>query len=81
MAVLDILFDQMAEMTLAQDDHAVEALGLDREHEPLRVRVEIGASGRESGLDSGDLEQLAEILGVQRDPDHGSGIACPEGTH
>ena len=40
--VLDVLVDHMPEMTFSDDDQVIEALGLDREHEALGIRVQVG---------------------------------------
>ena len=37
--VLEELLDRSSEMPLAEDDHAVQAFGLDRQHKSFRVRV------------------------------------------
>ncbi len=44
--VLEKLLDRSSEMTLAEDDQAIQTLGFDRQHESFRVRIQIRASSR-----------------------------------
>ena len=46
MIMLDVLHDRPAQMTLPERDHTVQALLVDRSHEPFRVRVGIGRQVR-----------------------------------
>ncbi len=45
--VLHVLRDRSPQMPLAEDHQAIQALGLDREHESLRVGVQIRTSRRQ----------------------------------
>ncbi len=64
--VLEKLLDRSSEMTLAEDDHAVQALGFDRQHESFRIRVQIRASSRCSGPPSLDSPRaLSKSLQAQ----------------
>ncbi len=66
MIVLDVLVDRSSEMTLAEDDHAVQTLGLNRQHESFRIRVQIRASSRCSGPPSLDSPRaLSKSLQAQ----------------
>ncbi len=59
--VFHVLRDRSPEVSLAEDHHAIQALGLDREHESLREGVQIRASRRQPDRgDTGTLQQLAE---------------------
>ncbi len=67
MVMLDKLADGPSEMPLAEQHELVQALGLDRQDEPLRVRVEVGTvSGELQSLHTGGVEQAAEFVGEHR---------------
>ena len=56
-------------MRLTEDHQSIEAFRLDPENESLRVGIQIRAPRRESHrLDAGLLEQLPEVLRIQRIP-------------
>ena len=57
-----VLLDDAPEVLLAKDHHAIQALGLDREHESLRDGVQIRAARRQPDRsDACTLQQLAEL--------------------
>src|ERR1022692_545740 len=54
-------------MRLSQWNDAIEALAPDREHEPLRVRVQVRAARRQSEhIHPAPLHRCAELARVQR---------------
>ena len=59
--VLDILIDDKPQPPLAEDDHPIETLLLDRSDETLRVRVQVRAPGRQPDrADVGGSKQAVE---------------------
>ena len=52
-----ILSYSVAQLTLAKQDHVVQALALDREHKPFCKGIEIRTSGRESDAPNAGLSQ------------------------
>jgi len=83
MVVIDKLLECPSEMVLAQGHHPIEALVLDRPHEPLGVRVRIGRLMRRAhDMHPGILQQLSHVaapLPVTITNQHaiGLGNSCP----
>jgi hypothetical protein len=65
--VSNILREQMPQVTLTEDDNAIQALGLDGEHEAFGVGVQTRTARRQpNGQYTSHLEQIADLLCVQR---------------
>jgi hypothetical protein len=65
--VFDELAEQVPQVSLAEDDEVVEALGADGPHEPLRIRIAVGAACRDArALHALGSEQVPPSLGEQR---------------
>ena len=66
MVVLDVLVNYEAQVAFTEHDDSVEALLLDRAHEPFRVGVQIRTSRRQSDrLDTTALQDLVKRAGVE----------------
>ncbi len=60
--VLQVLSERLTQRGLAEEDHAIETFGLDREHEPLCKGVAVRSPGwRTNDSDSSVLEELPEL--------------------
>lgn len=65
MVVFGELIDCSAQRVLTKEDHAIQAVFLDRMHEPLGVSVQIRWPWRKTyGCDACILEQLTKSFGV-----------------
>jgi hypothetical protein len=63
MVVLDELPHRPAKMPLAKRNELVQALRLDRQHEPLRVRIQVGTPCRQlDALDSRCAKDVAKLF-------------------
>ncbi len=59
--VLQVLSERLTQRGLAEEDHAIETFGLDREHEPLCKGVAVRSPGwRTNDSDSSVPEELPE---------------------
>jgi hypothetical protein len=67
--MLDELGHGTPKMALPKRNQLVQAFGLDRQHEPLRVRVQVGAARRQlEAFHSLSAKDVAELVGEQRIP-------------
>lgn len=67
--VFDIFIDHVTQVSLTDDDHPIQTLGFDREHEPFGIRVEVGTAGWKSKRSNATHAQHApELSCVERIP-------------
>jgi hypothetical protein len=67
MIVDDEFGDSLTQRRLPDEDHPIQAFFLDRAHEALGIRIQIGRSGRQSDHSGSRLrDQLSELSRVLR---------------